>query len=73
MESYMRLKLLEIEEDSYKIGFIDGKKIAARNILEIISPIVTKDCLRDIIKMIRKIEIKEKPNEEINEIKEVSI
>lgn len=66
MENYLKIKLLDIEENAYRIGFIDGRKEATAVILDSISPIITKDCLRDIIKMIRKIDIKDKSTREFN-------
>ena len=64
MENYLRVKLLDIEENAYRIGFIDGKKQASSVILETITPIVTKDCLKEITRMVRKIDIKDPKFEE---------
>ena len=66
MDDYIKIKLLDIEENAYRIGFIDGRKEATRTILDTISPIVAKDCLKDIIRMIRRIDTKDKFSKEIN-------
>ena len=67
IDVYLKNKLLDIEENAYKNGFIDGRKAASRFIVDAISPIVADDCLKRITKMIRKIDVTEKFSEEFDE------
>jgi len=67
VEVYLKNKLLDLEENAYQSGFIDGRKAASRIILDAISPIVTEDCLKRVTKMIRKIDIKENSEEVLEE------
>ncbi|MEK6861529.1 MAG: hypothetical protein AABY07_06170 [Nanoarchaeota archaeon] len=67
VEVYLKNKILDLEENAYKSGFVDGRKTASRIILDAISPIITDDCLKRITKMIRKIDLKENSEEELLE------
>ena len=67
-EGYLKVKLLDIEENAYKCGFIDGKKVATRNIIEEIAPLMTEDGLKRLTRLIRNLEVKNE--KEIDEMVE---